>query len=102
MPGLPADFRTAWNRTGSRIPSEHERFVADVYEEKDRFAEDLFYGDASAGAYLLDKSDGGIRFAVADPKGQALADTAADAGPSLSACVRCHGGSRDWTFPIAR
>ena len=96
--GLPPDFRTTWNRVGMHVASEHGRFLADVYRHDESWAEDLFLADASAGVYLLDKSDAGVRFAVADDHGRTVAD--GDAGASLEPCVRCHGNARDWVFDV--
>lgn len=99
LAGLPSDFRTTWNKLAARIPSEHGRFTADVYEhEHAKWAEDLFVADAGAGVYLIDRSDGGTRFAIADSQGKTVAD--GDAG-ALEACTRCHAGARDGViFPI--
>jgi hypothetical protein len=98
LPGLPGDFRSTWNKLGARIPSEHGRFAADVYEhDHARWAEDLFLADASAGIYLIDRSDGGVRYAIGDPQGRTIAD--GDAG-ALEACARCHTNARDVIFPI--
>jgi cytochrome c553 len=100
LAGLPPDFRATWNKVGSRILSEHDRFTADVYETDGGWAEDLSLRDASAGVYLLEKGEAGARFAIADPQGHAVADSRDDAGPSLAACARCHAGARDAVFPI--
>jgi len=98
LPGLPLDFRTTWNKIGARIPSEHGRFVADVYEhDHARWAEDLFLADASAGIYLIDREGGAVRFAIGDPQGRTIAD--GDAGV-LEPCARCHANARDIIFPI--
>jgi hypothetical protein len=103
LSGLPADFRTSWTKIGSRILSEHERFTADVYANgADRFAEGLFSADASAGTYLLEHQDAGIRFAIADPEGRTIADTAQDAGPSLQPCTRCHASAPNSVFPVTQ
>lgn len=87
------------------VVSEHGRFTADVYRDHESWAEDLFLADASAGVYLLDKSDAaGVRFAVADDHGRMVAD--GDAGASLDPCVRCHSNARasaagqDWVFDV--
>jgi hypothetical protein len=100
LPGLPADFRSTWNKVGAHVTSEHGRFVADVYENaQTRFIEDLYAGDAGTGIYLIERSDAGAaRFAVADTNGHTVADT--DAGASVEPCVRCHAGARDLIFPI--
>jgi hypothetical protein len=100
LAGLPPDFRAKWNRVGMRVTSEHGRFVADVYRDHESWAEDLFLADASAGVYLLDKSDAGVRFAVADDHGRTVADTDTDAGASIEPCVRCHANARDWVFDV--
>jgi hypothetical protein len=117
LEGLPLDFRTRWNKIGSRVASEHERFTADVYEEgQRRYIEDLSVGDAAAGFYLLERGDavagsaeGGtaqtpqrVRFAVADERGRFVADVTIDGGPSLEACVRCHANARDSVYPIVQ
>jgi len=97
LTGLPPDFRTTWNRVGLHITSEHGRFVADVYEhDHASYAEDLFLGDASAGVYLLERGDAGVRFAVADPQGRTVADS--DAG--TESCTRCHSGARNFVFDV--
>ena len=96
LEGLPPDFRTKWNRVGLRVTSEHGRFVADVYRDHESWAEDLFLADASAGVYLLEHDDGGVRFAVADDHGRTVAD--GDAG--VEPCVRCHSGARDFVFDV--
>jgi cytochrome c553 len=99
--GLPRDFRATWNKTGTRIVSEHDRFVADVYaDHSNAYIEDLFAGDAGAGLYLIERSDAGLRFAVADLRGAAMADSALDAGASVEACVRCHANARDGIYPV--
>lgn len=98
--GLPRDFRATWKKTGTRIVSEHDRFVADVYADHSAYIEDLFASDAGAGVYLIERSDAGLRFAVADVHGAALADSALDAGASVEACVRCHANARDGIYPI--
>jgi hypothetical protein len=67
-----------------------------VYRDREAWAEDLFLADASAGVYLLEKGDAGIRFAVADDHGRTVAD--GDAG--VAACVRCHSGARDSVFDV--
>jgi hypothetical protein len=101
LAGLPADFRRAWPRVGARVASEHGRFAADVYRhDQGRWAEDLFAGDAGVGVYLLERGDSGVRFAVADPRGRVVADSAADAGPSLAPCARCHAGAKDEVYPV--
>jgi hypothetical protein len=101
LAGLPTDFRTVWKKTASRVASEHERIIADVYDDSEtRFAEDLFWGDAGVGVYLIEHMDGGTRFAVGDERGRTVADSALDAGPSVEACVRCHAGARDAIFPV--
>ena len=101
LAGLPADFRTSWKRIASRVSSEHERVIADVYAEGDaRFAEDLRWNDAGVGVYLLERTDAGTRFAVADELGHTIADSALDAGPSVEACARCHAGARGGVFPV--
>ena len=97
LAGLPPDFRATWNRIGLHIASEHGRFTADVYEhDHAAWAEDLFLADASAGVYLLEKGDAGIRFAVADERGRTVAD--GDAG--VESCTRCHAGARDSVFDV--
>ena len=84
LAGLPPDLRTTWNRIGLHVASEHGRFTADVYEhDHAAWAEDLSLGDASAGVYLLERGDAGVRFAVADDHGRTVADGDADAGPSV-------------------
>lgn len=98
LSGLPPDFRTTWNRVGLHVVSEHGRFTADVYRDHESWAEDLFLGDAGAGVYLLEKTDAGIRFAVADDHGRTVAD--GDAGASVDTCVRCHSNARDWVFDV--
>jgi hypothetical protein len=99
LAGLPPDFRTTWNRIGLHVVSEHGRFTADVYEhDHASWAEDLFLGDAGAGVYLLEKTDAGIRFAVADDHGRTVAD--GDAGASLEPCARCHANARDAVFDV--
>ena len=99
LAGLPPDFRTTWNRIGLHVASEHGRFTADVYDhDHSAWAEDLFLGDAGAGVYLLEKTDAGIRFAVADDHGRTVAD--GDAGAGLEPCARCHAGARDGVFDV--
>jgi hypothetical protein len=101
LAGLPPDFRGAWNKMGSRVVSEHERFTADVYETNHvRYIEELFEGDAGAGLYLMEPGDAGQRFAVADVTGHLVADSALDGGPSLEACARCHATARGFFFPV--
>ncbi len=98
LAGLPRDFRTRFRAVARGLASEHGGLRADVYDDEDaRWAEDLFAGDAGVGVYLLEKRDGGVRFAVADPRGAAVADDDADGGPSLEACARCHAGR---VFPV--
>jgi cytochrome c553 len=98
LAGLPPDFRATWSRVGLHVASEHGRFVADVYRDHESWAEDLYFGDAGAGVYLLEHGDAGVRFAVADERGRTVAD--GDAGASLDACVRCHAGARDSVFDV--
>jgi len=102
--GLSPDYRTAWNKLGARIVSEHGRFVADVYEDKPaaRFVEDLFLGDAGVGIYLIERSDAGTRFAVGDEQGNTVADSSLDAGPSVDGCIRCHANAHDAFYPVTR
>ncbi len=98
--GLPPDFRAKWKKTAGHVTSEHGRFVADVYAGETGFIEDLFLGDAGAGVYLIERSNAGLRFAVADPRGMSVADSSLDAGASLEACARCHANARDGIYPI--
>ena len=100
LAGLPADFRKSFHAIAQGVRSEHGGMTADVYEGGASWAEDLSAGDAGVGVYLLEHRDGGVRFAVADAHGRAVADDAADAGPSLEACARCHSGAPDEVFPI--
>ena len=100
LDGLPADFRTSFHAVARGVRSEHGGMSADVYESDAKWAEDLSSGDAGVGIYLLEHRDGGVRFAVADARGRAVADDAADAGPSLEACTRCHASAPDEVFPI--
>jgi len=100
LSGLPSDFRARWPKLATRFTSEHGRLTADVYARDASFAEDLFAGDAGVGTYLLETSDAGVRFGVADPAGHAVADTADDAGPTLSLCARCHASARGGVFPV--
>jgi hypothetical protein len=114
---VPADFRTSWTRSGGRIVSEHGQLAADVYGDSVacaavmhdqpmtgacRFVEDLYRGDAGVGVYLLEHSDAGTRFAVAQPVGRTLADDAWDGGSAaLDPCARCHAEApRAGVFPI--
>jgi hypothetical protein len=96
LAGLPPDFRSTWSRIGMHVASEHGRFTADVYRDHEAWAEELFLADASAGVYLLERGDAGIRFAVADERGRTVAD--GDAG--VESCTRCHSGARDWVFDV--
>ena len=100
LAGLPADFRTRFHAVARGVRSEHGGMTADVYESEADWAEDLSSGDAGVGVYLLEHRDGGVRFAVADGRGRAVADDAADAGSSLEPCARCHAGAPDEVFPI--
>ena len=104
LAGLPRDFRTRFRVVARGLRSEHGGLRADVYDdEESRWAEDLFAGDAGVGVYLLEKRDGGVRFAVADQGGAAVADDAADGGPSLEACARCHASApENFVLPIVR
>ncbi len=103
LAGLPPNFRTTWTHVGTRIASEHGRFLADAYEDGHvHFAEDLFEGDAGAGVYLIERTDAGPRFAVADVQGGTVADSALDAGPSVEACVRCHANATGSVYPVMR
>jgi hypothetical protein len=103
LAGLPPDFRAKWQKTAEHITSEHGRFVADVFADGQRaYIEDLFLGDAGAGVYLLERTDAGLRFAVADPRGTSVADSALDAGASVEACARCHANARDGVYPLVQ
>lgn len=96
VPGLPEDFRATWPRVADRIASEHERLVADVYEGDAGIAEDLFWGDAGVGVYLIAREeDGGARFAVGDARGRVVQG-------NLEPCARCHRDAPNALYPIKR
>lgn len=97
--GLPRDFRTRWTRVAARVLSEHGGMTADVYAHAGSFAEELSAGDAGVGVYLLETSDAGARFGVADVSGRSVADSAGDRGPSLAPCARCHAQAPGGVFP---
>ncbi len=99
-PTLDVDVVHGWKKIATHMTSEHGRFAADVYSNAPDYAEDLFEGDASAGVYLIERGDAGLRFAVADARGHIVGDTSLDAGASLEACVRCHRNARDSIFPL--
>ena len=69
--------------------------TADVFRGDASFAEDLFAGDAGQGIYLLEQTDAGTRFGVADPGGHAIV-------APVDLCARCHASARDGVFPIVR
>jgi hypothetical protein len=91
--GLPADFRASWKRVGDRVVSEHERLVADVYDGDASMAEDLFWGDAGVGVYLIAHEDGGVRYAVGDVNGHVVPG-------SVDGCARCHRDAPNEIFPF--
>jgi hypothetical protein len=92
--GLPEDFRATWKRAAEHVTSEHERLIADVYENGDAsVAEDLFWGDAGVGVFLIAHEDGGVRYAVGDARGRVVSG-------NIEGCARCHRDAPHEIFPF--
>jgi len=125
LAGLPPEFRTSWTPLGAARPSEHGggRFEALVFANAEGasawakggeptvgsiFVAELLDtatdgGKTTAGIYLIERREGGYRFAAADGTGRTLTDAADDAGAGTTAalCVRCHAESmRRPLFPL--
>ncbi|HEX7600167.1 MAG TPA: hypothetical protein VF316_01130, partial [Polyangiaceae bacterium] len=125
LAGLPPEFRTSWTPLGAARRSEHGggRFEALVFANAEGasawikggeptvgsiFVDELLDtatdgGKTTAGIYLIERREGGYRFAAADGTGRTLTDAADDAGAGTTAalCIRCHAESmRRPLFPL--